>query len=589
MSDTHITMTLEFLPNEIFIECFEYLNALHIFYSFDQLNSRFNQLIRNIRLCVDFRNIHQQLICDQFCMKILSNPDIKKQIYSLHLSNNKDTSKKIHSFLSNFSLNELVHLRSLTLTEVTRYNLKKLKQMLPLMIELASFHLINYADNQNEILSALPMSQLQTLFLPKLPSNLKYILKSSSIVNLILSKCRFDELYEILSYGSNLKYVNIQHLSRSLYNLADKNLNSTGLQSIYLKQMILTGIVDKFDFVTILKRTPNLKSLTLDTDNGIDIVNAYEWEDLISSSLLHLNIFKFNFKYLFYRDDERNTYEEKFKQFQSDFWCEQHQWFTEYSLSKNCALIYTVPYTSDVYQLMPNTSRYSNKLMNNVKTMDNVRNLTIHSYSILVKCPFYFGHVTSMTLEYRSLFTNKSSEIPEHIQHLRMIVNLSSVKHLAISSHCEVMPSSMLLELLKQAPQISSLTIEPINLQSLLKDEEVCKYFSKMITKLDVWTPSNISPIDQFNLDKFCKIFSNIEQFTCKIDRKSTLIFLIMNLTKLSRIHATVSSSVSSDEICCVEKDLQKSRIKICYDFDDDQPSKLTIWIIRNITEELLV
>jgi hypothetical protein len=112
-----------------------------------------------------------------------------------------------------------------------------------------------------------------------------------------------------------------------------------------------------------------------------------------------------------------------------------------------------------------------------------------------------------------------------------MIVNLSSVKHLAISSHCEVMPSSMLLELLKQAPQISSLTT----------------------------------------------------------DRKSVLIVLIMNLTKLSRIHATISSSISSAEIYCVQKDLQKSRIKICDDFDDDQPSKLTIWIIRNITEELLI
>ncbi len=56
--------------------------------------------------------------------------------------------------------------------------------MLPLMSELTSFHLINYPGNQNEILSALPMSHLQILFIPKLPSNLNYILESSSIVNL---------------------------------------------------------------------------------------------------------------------------------------------------------------------------------------------------------------------------------------------------------------------------------------------------------------------------------------------------------------------------------------------------------------------
>jgi hypothetical protein len=53
-------------------------------------------------------------------------------------------------------------------------------------------------------------------------------------------------------------------------------------------------------------------------------------------------------------------------------------------------------------------------LINNAKTMYNVRNLTIHADSILDKCQFYFYHVTSMTLEYRSLFTNKSCEISRY-------------------------------------------------------------------------------------------------------------------------------------------------------------------------------
>ena len=50
-------MKFELLPNEIFIECFQYLNTLDIFYSFDQLNYRFSILIRNIRLHLDFQEI----------------------------------------------------------------------------------------------------------------------------------------------------------------------------------------------------------------------------------------------------------------------------------------------------------------------------------------------------------------------------------------------------------------------------------------------------------------------------------------------------------------------------------------------------
>jgi hypothetical protein len=124
-------MKFELLPNKILIDCFEYLNALHIFHSFDQLNYRFSTLIRSVPLYVDFQNIHQRIICNQFSMKLLSGQETKKQIYALHLSNN-DTCYSIQSFLSLFSLDEFLHLRSLTLTKVTTDNFKKLKTMLPL-------------------------------------------------------------------------------------------------------------------------------------------------------------------------------------------------------------------------------------------------------------------------------------------------------------------------------------------------------------------------------------------------------------------------------------------------------------------------
>jgi hypothetical protein len=51
-------MKFELLPNEIFLECFQYLNAPDTFHSFDQLNYRFYTLIRNIYpLYLDFQQM----------------------------------------------------------------------------------------------------------------------------------------------------------------------------------------------------------------------------------------------------------------------------------------------------------------------------------------------------------------------------------------------------------------------------------------------------------------------------------------------------------------------------------------------------
>ncbi len=64
MSDMEVITKFELLSNEIYV------------YSFDQLNYRFNKLIRSIPLNV---------VSQKFCTKMLSDQEVKKQIYSLHL------------------------------------------------------------------------------------------------------------------------------------------------------------------------------------------------------------------------------------------------------------------------------------------------------------------------------------------------------------------------------------------------------------------------------------------------------------------------------------------------------------------------
>ncbi len=99
---------LELLPNEILIQCFQYLKASDLFHSFDEFNHRFNHLIRHIPLCVDFENVNKSMF-DEFCTKMSVDQEIKAQIYSLHLPNEL-IPLQAKRFWSLFSFEEFVNL-----------------------------------------------------------------------------------------------------------------------------------------------------------------------------------------------------------------------------------------------------------------------------------------------------------------------------------------------------------------------------------------------------------------------------------------------------------------------------------------------
>jgi hypothetical protein len=131
-------MKCQYLPNEIFIECFQYLTTLDIFDSFDQLNNRFNQLIRNISLHLNFENVHQ-LKFDQLCSSIFFNPNIQLRIVSLKLFHTS-AYDQIKKFISTFPLNRYPHLRSLTLIGLYPFHVKPIAFMLLLLTNLTHFY-----------------------------------------------------------------------------------------------------------------------------------------------------------------------------------------------------------------------------------------------------------------------------------------------------------------------------------------------------------------------------------------------------------------------------------------------------------------
>ena len=129
-----VATQFESLPNEIFIECFEYLNAIDIFNAFDYLNCRFDNLIRHIPLHLDVGKVEESRVV-QSGIKILLNLQVKTQIRSLTLAEGK-IFDNIQTLLSFVSLNECSQLQALILSVHYSTQTNQISSMLPKMLHI---------------------------------------------------------------------------------------------------------------------------------------------------------------------------------------------------------------------------------------------------------------------------------------------------------------------------------------------------------------------------------------------------------------------------------------------------------------------
>jgi hypothetical protein len=234
--------------------------------------------------------------------------------------------------------------------------------------------------------------------------------------------------------------------------------------------------------------------------------------------------------------------------------------------------------------ITPHTNRYPNKSISNANTFDNVSHLILYQEAFTLKGLFYFPNVTSLSLG--KILYSKDTYVDfltiEHIYLLKMIVNLSNLKHLTISSTCKMESSSVLLQLIKETLQLSSIDIELQSLRSFFNNDELCKYLNKTITRLDIYrNPSNLFN-ESGGLEQFCKIFSNLEQLICHIDQDDDLLFLLIHLPNLSimKIRLTISSD-RERFTRWLEDEARKLQLTIHIEFDNDFSKTLSIWIDR--------
>jgi len=104
--------TFEDLVNDLYYEVFEYLKATELFFSFCDLNTRFNQLLTTARLKVDLRDMAKSSF-DTFCHHLIARSK-PLQFDCLTLSNIR-TMGQIRLFFNQFDLHLFTQLKSLCL------------------------------------------------------------------------------------------------------------------------------------------------------------------------------------------------------------------------------------------------------------------------------------------------------------------------------------------------------------------------------------------------------------------------------------------------------------------------------------------
>ncbi|CAF1473546.1 unnamed protein product [Adineta ricciae] len=514
MSDAQMITRLEFLPNEILIQCFEYLNAFYIFHAFDQLNHRLNRVIRGISLCIDMEEDIDKSVFDRFCIKMLLNPQMKNQVHSLSLPSHgsgRPKNLQTKTFLSFFSLEEFQNLQ--------RFKINADIKPIPTGFTSSYFNSESRLDFCN---ASFP--KLRALSMSRLNHPLEDLeITNLSITNLRVDYCDMNDIYYFSKCAPMLKYLHVNTFSRSS-NSSKKNTKESWL---FLERLILDDVhcssLDAFE--AFLKVTPNIKSLSISSDE-IDLIDAAEWERLITISLPHLDVFQFMFICSCYRN--RDEIIDKFQAFQTDFWQKQHNWFIEYSVIGDKALIYTIPFAPNMDILKRHREIYRHNFKDNVNTFVNVRKLALDEEMLTNKCKAYFPNVTSLELR-----MNLESLSIEQTERLVKIVNPFHVKFLDIS-HVDNRNSSLLLKLFDQMPQLSGLSVARRAIAAFLNDDELCKYLRKVqrlhVMEYGWW----ITEDDLFQRNKFYEVFSNIKHLRLEHGRGIRLLSSLNRLPKLS-------------------------------------------------------
>jgi hypothetical protein len=342
-------MQFEQLPNELLLDLFEFLDAVHLLRAFSGLNSRLNTLLFTH---LQAYQLDLRFISKSYFTNICQNhlPVIIDRVISLHLS--EDETPTLPSLLlsSGFTLNRFIHLKKLSLCRIWSSN--KLKELLIQCKSLLCLTHLNVIMYDNDPWNR-PLTNMFTIDpiwdLPKLTHcNLSGIDPSQSLItsysieylSIKSFQCNFSDLLSVLKCTPHLRRicVNISGSTKSQLKTVIPRLISLNIRFQGPSQSL----------INLLQNMPNLSHLTIEIDKMY--LNGYEWEELFVNYLTKIKIFRMKMNFNF--SSQNNTEEqmdELLHSFQTHFWLEERQWFVRCDVtssgdSSDPVILYTLPY-----------------------------------------------------------------------------------------------------------------------------------------------------------------------------------------------------------------------------------------------------
>ncbi|CAF1457326.1 unnamed protein product [Adineta steineri] len=162
-----IIMKFEYLPNEILMKCFQYLNATDVIYSFNQLNYRFSKLIRNSPLHLSCSQYQQSLfdIYKHMFIKSLTILNCKfDDLFELFQNLSMIKYFKIEHLYNNFMTVDQLNLLDITVEKfiINDSQIKKFEIIEFLLNQMTKLQFFSISSSQIHIIDAIRWQNLIT-------------------------------------------------------------------------------------------------------------------------------------------------------------------------------------------------------------------------------------------------------------------------------------------------------------------------------------------------------------------------------------------------------------------------------------------
>ncbi|CAF2937862.1 unnamed protein product, partial [Rotaria sp. Silwood2] len=368
-----------YINSQILYTIFDYFDGCHLYESFANLNTRFQNLIIKSFLPLKINiNSKHEFIIEYYCKNIINRN--KSRIVLLELS----TTIAVKQSLKLITINSLFNrLQSLVINGIVEH---KLQLLLKQLASLPCFHSLNIFvvgelesfDTIYKLIFRLPFLKYNLLSygpwrvpitLPIATSE-QYSFIEYLNIDIIIS---FNELITLLSYTPKLRHLTCQQLySSTAYIQIQRALVLSYLTYVNFHRCHL-----QFSELEILikKIGSQLKVLHFTTSDNITFLDVNRWQKLILQYLP--NLFKFEFEY-----DEKipnvfqlGSHHQQINQFTSLFWIKR-QWYLHIQIDavpfSNSRIIYSIhSYKKKWYHLYEHMNQQDNSIDFNSKNYRN--------------------------------------------------------------------------------------------------------------------------------------------------------------------------------------------------------------------------